>query len=79
MKQVDPENVPLLSRDPDTRGYQYNFTRFMPETFSVAQLMMYEDLPVPKNLQLKLQREEMMHRNYNYAAKDAKRYERIRY
>jgi len=72
------ENVPLLFRDPLTRMYQSNFSRFITETYDVAQIMVYKRLPIPENLQLRMQRKEMMYKRYNYAEQIVKQYEHIR-
>jgi len=61
------------------RTYHTNFSRFITETYDVAQMMIYKRLPIPDSLQLRLQRKDIMYRRYNYAGEIIKRYERIRY
>lgn len=70
---------PLLIRDQITRKYSVNFSKFITEKVEIAQLMMYQRLPIPRRLQLKVQRKDMMYQRYIYAEDIVKRYNQLRY
>lgn len=61
-----------------TRKYRCNFSRFITETYDVAQLMIFQRLSVPRVLRLRMQRKEMMYQRYRFAEDIVNRYERIR-
>jgi len=70
---------PLLIRDQTTRKYSVNFSKFITEKVDIAQLMIYHRLPIPRRLQLKVQRKDMMYRRYIYAEDIVIRYNQLRY
>jgi len=69
----------LLIRDQLTRKYSVNFSKYITEKVDVAQLMIYHRLPIPRRLQLKVQRKDMMYERYIYAEGIVKRYNQLRY
>jgi len=76
---MESDNVPLLGRDPLTRKYHSNFSRFTVETYQVAQTMIFSGLPVPEILQLRMLRNNMMIETYRYVEEIVKQYDQIRY
>lgn len=76
---MESDNVPLLSRDPLTRKYFSNFSRVILETYQVAQTMMFNGLPVPEVLQLRMLRKNMMVETCRCAEEIVKQYDEIRY
>jgi len=70
---------PLLIRDQTTRKYSVNFSKFITEKVDIAQLMIYHRLPIPRRLQLKVQRKDMMYGRYIYAEDIVIRYNQLRY
>jgi hypothetical protein len=69
----------LLIRDQLTRKYSVNFSKYITEKVDVAQLMIYHRLPIPRRLQLKMQRKDMMYERYIYAEGIVNRYNQLRY
>lgn len=80
---IEKDNIsrtgPLLIRDQTSRKYSVNFSKFITEKVDIAQLMMYQRLPIPRRLQLKVQRKDMMYQRYLYAEDIVKRYNQLRY
>jgi hypothetical protein len=66
-------------RDPTTRMYKSNFTKFIIESIDIAQIMMFKRLPLLRRMQVKLQRKEMLYERYMYAESILKQYNLIRY